>query len=268
MINFQRIIKYFAMFLSFLIIFGITSGVIGCLVVIGDIFSSKKETNGNVVSQTFNSLKIVVELNYADLIIKDGETLKLTSLENTIVTEEDNGVLKIKENNYPFSFKKKRNTVTLEVPSNIIYDDVKINSASGSITIDSLNAQVLSLDLGAGVTTINNMNIKDNCSVSTGAGKFSILNGTINNLVFDMGIGESLITALLTGDSKINSSIGELKLDVLGPSSDYNLQVNKGVGTINVNGVSVLDGYATSGGSNSILVNGDIGLVDISFAQN
>ena len=112
------------------------------------------------------------------------------------------------------------------------------------------------------------MNIKDNCSVSTGAGKFSILNGTINNLVFDMGIGESLIKALLTGDSKIYSSIGKLKLDVLGPSSDYNLQVNKGVGTINVNGVSVLDGYATSGGSNSILVNGDIGLVDISFAQN
>ena len=95
------------MFLSFLIIFGITSGVIGCLVVIGDIFSSKKETNGNVVSQKFTSSKIVVELNYADLIIKDGETLKLTSLENTVVTEEDNGVLKIKENNYPFSFKKR-----------------------------------------------------------------------------------------------------------------------------------------------------------------
>ena len=88
----------------------------------------------------------------------------------------------------------------------------------------------------------------------------------LENLVFDMRIGESLITALLTGDSKVCSSIGELKLDVLGPSSDYNLQVNKGVGTINVNGVSVLDGYATSGGNNSILVNGDIGLVDISFA--
>ena len=83
-----------------------------------------------------------------------------------------------------------------------------------------------------------------------------------------MGIGEANIEALLTGDSNIDSGIGKLGLQVLGKENDYKLNISKGIGDITLNGKGVNGDYKTESGKHSIVVNGDIGLVDISFLQD
>lgn len=267
MIQLQKGIKYLAMFLAILIIVSMVNLVIGCFYLVSQAFDLKNDQNEYAIAENFTTDNINIELKYTDLIIQQGQTLKLTTNKAYITSEEKDGVLIVKENKKGWAIRKNKSEVLLEIPSDIEYKNVKIAAGAGTIIIKSLNTKELSLKLGAGVTTIENINVKDKCSINSGAGKLTINKGIINRLSLDMGVGEASIKTQLTGDSSVNSGIGKLMLNILGKENDYKLKISKGIGDINVNGQPICDGYSTNTGSHNVTVNGDIGLVDINFIE-
>ena len=54
--------------------------------------------------------------------------------------------------------------------------------------------------------TIDYLDVK-NSDIETGAGKFEIKKGNINNLDLDLGVGESGVTSKITGYNEIDTSM-------------------------------------------------------------
>ena len=62
-----------------------------------------------------------------------------------------------------------------------------------------LNTENLAFELGAGETEIQKLTVSKECEIEGGAGKLSILGGTINDLCLDLGVGEVNLITNLTG---------------------------------------------------------------------
>ena len=90
-----------------------------------------------------------------------------------------------------------------------------------------------------------------------GAGSFTILNGNINDLDLDIGVGKTNITSKITGNSTVDIGIGSLSLNLIG--NNYTFKVNKGIGKVLIDNKEVSDNEVLGMGSNTIKLNGGIG---------
>ena len=121
--------------------------------------------------------------------------------------------------------------------------------------------------LGAGETKIDKLIVTDKCKIESGAGKLSILSGNINQFDLEVGIGNFEATALVTRNSKINAGIGNLKLTLRGSRENYQIQAEKGIGTIRIGDKNVEDDYSYGNGDNLIKLNGGIGNIHVNFEE-
>ncbi|MGN1303228.1 MAG: DUF4097 family beta strand repeat-containing protein, partial [Clostridia bacterium] len=131
--------------------------------------------------------------------------------------------------------------------------------------IENINTENLYLELGAGETTIEKLNVTDDCKIESGAGKVSILSGNINELNLDMGVGKFEVTSAITGNSKINAGIGNLELNIQGNKENYTIKADKGIGSIKIDGKEVADDVTYGDGENTIKIDGGIGSINVDF---
>ena len=54
-----------------------------------------------------------------------------------------------------------------------------------------------------------------------------------------MGLGQLNLTSALTGDCNLDSGVGEMNVTLLGSKDDYELDIEKGIGNITVDGKNV-----------------------------
>ena len=151
------------------------------------------------------------------------------------------------------------------LPENSQFKTVKIQAGAGKIQIENLVTDSLSLELGAGETSIQRLNVSENCKIESGAGKVSLLDGRIKNLDLDLGVGKFELTSSLLGSNKINAGIGSLELNLLGNKKDYLIKADKGIGAIHVDESVVSDDSTVGTGENTIKIDGGIGNIDVSF---
>ena len=88
-----------------------------------------------------------------------------------------------------------------------------------------------------------------------------------NNLNFDIGVGTTEITTRITGTSEINTGVGKLELNLIGSINDYELTIDKGVGSIKLNNESLKDKSVVGTGNNYLLIEGGIGLTSITTSE-
>lgn len=261
----QRIIKYFAIALAFLIIFSIFSSIFGFI----NTFTIKKEKDREIES-IFNSddanvAYLDIDVKAVDLVIKKGDKLLAESNNKYINCKQNNNKLIIKERKHS-SWSKNNNKLIITIPENIEFDAFRLDAGAGKIDIDQINSKKADINLGAGKATINVLNATDKLKLDTGAGKLDILNGSINNLDLDMGVGKVSINSKLTGNSKIDAGVGNLKIDLLNKIDDYYIDISKGLGSISLNGEDLSEGTYGSG-SNEINIDGGIGNIDITTIE-
>lgn len=94
-------------------------------------------------------------------------------------------------------------------------------------------------------------------------GKVTLSDTEFNDLDLDIGIGQFLITTKLTGNNKINAGIGNLDINLIDSIENYSIDVDKGIGSININGKNVSDNTKYGNGANHIEVDGGIGSINI-----
>ena len=264
----QKVIKYVAISLAILLIVTIISSLVYLFNALGNTFSFDKEYNDNLeminLNEEFNN--ITIDLKSTDLIIKYSDKLKLEVTSNINYTI-DNNLLLIKENKNNL-FKNRNNLVTLYIPSDKVYNDVKIANGAGIINIEKIAANNLHLELGAGKVVIDNLETYTSTMIDGGAGKIDINNGLISYLNFDMGVGEVNLTAKVLGKSEIDCGIGAANINLLGNSNDYQIDVDKGIGEFTIDNVSVHDEDIYGSGINSLDVDSGLGKVTIKFINN
>lgn len=265
----QKIIKYIALAFAVCLIVGIISGIIKLIGGISFILSRKDKSSTKenefvelIEADTVSILDI--ELEYAQLIIKKGDCFKAETTDKTISIKSNKAKLTIKESNKIFH-STEGETVILYIPESHQFESVEIESGAGTVEIETLNVKKLSLDLGAGKATFNELLVSESADIDCGTGLTAISGGEIRNLDIDVGVGKLEITSKLTGNCSIDNGIGSAEIKVLNHQDLYTVETSNGIGTISINGQNVSQDIVIGTGENLIKISGGIGNVNLLF---
>lgn len=263
MIQFQKLIKYCAIAFAFFLIFNIISGIIYVISLFSNVSTKGNSLNEfknlNVKQDTFI---LNIDAFSMNITIKTGNKLKIESNNKNINFKQANNRLSIKEKHGWFN-KTQNSDLIIYVPQNFIFDTVSIESGAGKLNVEQLLTKNLSLELGTGKVVINNLNTLNNTEIDGGAGSIEINNGKINNLDLDMGIGQLSLNSTLIGNNKIDSGVGMIDLNLNGTINDYKIKVDKGIGSVNLNGEKIKGDTYYGTGSNLVDIDGGIGSINI-----
>ena len=270
----QKIIKYLATAFAVFLIVSIISGVLSVFYALSAVLGLKKvenkvnEEKAMINFEASNDVATVdIDVDFTNLIIKNGDYLRVETNNQNIDYKQDNQKLEIKEKTHNWFAKNDEGNLIVYIPENLKFEQVKINADAGKIHIENLNTEKLNLELGAGETEIENLIVTYNCKINSGAGKVSISSGKINDLKLDMGIGKFEISSEITGNSKVNAGIGNLNLDIKGIRENYTLKANKGIGNIKIDKKEISEDAVYGSGENAIKIEGGIGNIDVNFSE-
>lgn len=293
----QKIIKYFAIALAASLIVAIFSSIIFGLSQAGHMIgiftesdrpedgnSGRKEpigSEGNVSgSQDDGAMENVkidlkekeitaldVELKYINLQIKQGEYFAVETNDTDITCMQNRETFVIKdEKKLKFKNQEDRELIVY-IPEGFCFQDVEIEAGAGEMEIDYLQTEELSLDLGAGKTTIHELLVLREADIDSGAGKIEILSGTLKNLDLNQGVGHLTLCCELIGNSEVDAGIGNVELELLGSLEQYSFKANKGLGPITLNGEELTDGVRYGNGDCFVKIDGNVGKIQIACKE-
>lgn len=270
----QKVIKYlataFAVFLIITIISAILSGGYALLSALGLI-----HTNNDIVTENLKVISkevkevttLKIDLAYTNLDIKTGDDFKVETNNSKITFEENNGSVKIKEENRNWlNNNNMSSNLIIYIPEDMIaIDETKIQTGAGKINIEKLNTQSLYLELGAGDVYIENVIATGETKIDGGVGKTELKSCEINNLKANLGMGEFTFSGKLTGKSKIDSGVGAINIDLIDNKNNYKIDVSKGLGNVTLDGQKLEVDRVYGIGENYLDIDGGIGEIKIDF---
>lgn len=269
----QKIIKYcavaFAIFLIITVISIVLSAGYGLLNAIGIINFNRYSLLENMVTISDDAEEFVsinLDIKSSNLQIKTGDKFEVKTNNSNIKYSNENGSIKIKEDKVAnwFFGKIDIGELIIYIPENMKQiDEVKINIGAGTVFIEQLNTKNLYLDLGAGNVEIDKLTVSEELKINGGAGNININSGEIANVDLDLGVGNTKIKSDITGNSNINTGVGELNLYLSLDADNYKINVNKGLGKITFNDDKILDDTIIGNGENYIKISGGVGNINI-----
>ena len=177
-----------------------------------------------------------------------------------------NGTLKIHEKGIP-GFNANDSVLKISLPSASSFKTVKIEMGAGKTHIANLNTDILDLNLGAGKNLLEKIEVNTQTKIEGGAGLTEIMASTLNNVDFDLGVGKVFINASILGNSKIECGVGSVELNLLGNQESYQLNVEKGIGSIDVADKIYNNDDTIGNGNNYLKIEGGIGNIKVGFTN-
>lgn len=269
----QKVIKYWAIALAVLLTVMIVGLIIKAVVFIGGSFT-EEDVIGELQNYYTSSdvQRLDIEINAADVYVKEGETLLVESNLKNLKVEEKNGCLTIKDSTKVRRQLFDSNTFkeavfTLYVPEGTVFDEINLTTGAVRLTVDVLSAKTIDLKLGAGDVSIGSLFASKSADIEGGAGRITVSGGSLNGLDLEMGVGELNLTSALSGECKLELGIGASNITLIGNSEDYELEVEKGIGSIYVDGKAVTDFGSSGNGTAEVKISGGIGEINVRFEE-
>ena len=258
----QKIIKYLAIaFAIFLIV-----TIVGSIITIGSSITGIFSDNGPVETRNLEledgSKDLIIKLSASNLKIKNGPSFKVEYDDTYITISEENNKLKIEEQNKKWYLGFKASNVTLYIPEDTRFDNIKIETGAGKFEAEMLETDDLDLSLGAGKTVIEKV-IAEDARIETGAGELVIKEGILTDAKIEVGVGKLDVRAEFRGNTNIETGVGSSNITLMPAAEDYKIEFKKGIGSIKYNGKSVSDDSIVGEGTNFIKIDGGIGAINV-----
>lgn len=271
----QKVIKYialgFAAFLIVTIISAILSGGYALLRAFGLIHVDKNIVTEElkVISSEVKEISTLkIDLSCTNLDVKIGDNFKVETNNSKITFTNDNGSVKIKEENRNWLNNNKESNLMIYIPRDMIaIDETKIETGAGKINIEKLNTQSLYLELGAGDVYIKNLTVTKEAKIDGGLGRTELKSCEINNLKANLGMGDFVFNGKLTGKNEIDSGVGAIDIDLMDNKGNYKINVSKGLGNVTLDGQKLEMDRVYGTGENYLDVDGGIGEIKIEFKE-
>ncbi len=270
----QQIIKILAIIFAIIIIVNIFGWIIfgiSTFLGVNIINEGRQKTTNFSKTYTTNITKLKVETAISKLTIRRGEELKVegTNLPKQFSSKIIGNTLTIKEEGNENIFQNNPNSeIVVTLPDTISLNTLELDMGIGNNVIENINAKNLDLDCGVGNLDITNLTITNRAKIDGGAGKTTIQNSNLNDLDLDTGIGEVNLQVHLTGNNKIDSGVGNLKIDLTKSATEYAITTKTGIGKMTIDHQNCQDNHTYGNGENQILISGGVGQVEIQTAQN
>ena len=231
----QKVIKYiataFAVFLIVTIISAILNGGYALLKAFGLIHTDRNIVTEDlkVISSEVEEISTLkLELAFANLEIKTGDSFRVETNNSKITFSNDNGSVKVKEEKYNWS-------------------------------ANNDNASELIIYIPENITVL------DEAKIDGGVGRTELKSCEINNLKANLGMGEFVFSGKLTGKSEVDSGVGAINIDLLDSSKNYTIDLDKGIGAVTLNGEKLEMDRVYGTGENYLDIDSGIGEVKINF---
>ena len=271
----QKVIKYialgFAAFLIVTIISAILSGGYALLRAFELIHVDKNIVTEElkVISSEVKEISTLkIDLSCTNLDVKIGDNFKVETNNSKITFTNDNGSVKIKEENRNWLNNNKESNLIIYIPRDMIaIDETKIETGAGKINIEKLNTQSLYLELGAGDVYIKNLTVTKEAKIDGGLGRTELKSCEINNLKANLGMGDFVFNGKLTGKNEIDSGVGAIDIDLMDNKGNYKINVSKGLGNVTLDGQKLEMDRVYGTGENYLAVDGGIGEIKIEFKE-
>lgn len=213
------------------------------------------------VSSGIHSLDI--RLNAADFEIVEADGFSVESNLKYLSVSEKNGILVI-EDKARGGLSYTDAALKLYIPRGTVFREVEIATGAAKLTVEVLSTDKLELNLGAGDVRFAQLDVTSDAEIEGGAGQITVESGSIRNLTLEMGVGELNLTAALLGNSDLEFGVGESNVTLLGSAADYRVSVEKGIGSVCIDGKDA-SGFSGGNGQNRVEIEGGIGAVNIAF---
>ncbi len=264
MTEFQKVIKYCAIALALLLTVGIIGGILSAVGAVSLFFDGDgvlENMKAYDISGEVLSLKI--DIAAADFEICSGDEFKAESNIKKLKVENESGTLVISEDNRAWRVGDNKAKLILYIPDGTVFKNAEIVAGAGRVKAGTVISENLRLVLGAGEFIIENLSASKSADIDGGAGKLQINGGELNNLDLDMGVGALYLQSSLKGNADLDFGVGKTELVLEGSEDDYQIDVDKGLGAVTVEGNSLNGTYGS--GNNKIDINGGVGEIQIGF---
>ena len=267
MTDVQKLIKYIAIALAVALIFVIFSSILSVLRIftfIDDGDAVNDETTVYDVSQLITDLDF--KISAAEFTVKTGDKLYIESNLKNLKVSENGSKLTVVEKT-KVNYKVNKAFLTLYIPKDTLFNDVEIEAGAGKISLGEFSCRSLSLELGAGDFSADTLTVNDECTIHGGVGEFTVYSGTITDLEMEMGVGDMKLSSALYGTCDLSFGIGNAELTLTGTKEDYKLKIEKGIGSINLDGDKLTGDTTLGNGNTRIDIEGGIGNIDIKYGE-
>lgn len=319
----QKVIKYCAMAFAILLsvailgsivmaVAGVTTGVFGVNTVVGEnkerVNLSEEYTIEEAKAQGIT--KILVDCN-AEIILEQGEKLaieaynvtedyKIKCVDDTFRIVEDKSNFTIHWFWLPNATKQEKVVVT--IPEELEYEQIKVLSGSGAVSVNGVEAETLVLDsgsgrvavdkvratyflvdsgsgkvtvsdtvasetkfvTGSGAVTMNDSELGE-LMLDTGSGAVSLNRIVAEDAEVDTGSGAVSVTGVLTGTCEFETGSGSLTIRLDGQEEEYRVKAECGSGTFRINGKKMEDGSYGSNVRGELIIDSGSGSVNVEF---
>ncbi|TLG75376.1 DUF4097 family beta strand repeat-containing protein [Culicoidibacter larvae] len=200
---------------------------------------SKLVDNVEIIAADVKDVHVQYD-GYSDITTKYNEATKTLELKSdpTIGMGIINGGFK-------FNFFKWNHagTLTITVPKTLTY--FSSSDIVGNMTISGLSLENLKLESGVGNTTMENITVDNNASITGGVGNIDIIGLTAETLKIRGGIGnQSFENITVSGTSTIDAGIGNIYIT----DSKLNILTGSlGIGNLDLNGTTIEQNKLKSG---------------------
>ncbi|WMJ90037.1 DUF4097 family beta strand repeat-containing protein [Anaerocolumna sp. MB42-C2] len=277
MSEFQKVIKYcaiaFAAFLAFTIITGIVTAVFS----ITGVLSNTSNRNLIDINKSFENVKsLSVDHGIGNLNIESGsgnnvEVNASNVTDDFVVEKSFSGELRVKSKFNFWNFiggnngVNDKSKITIYIPEGFTFDRVKLDAGAGNIDIDSVQTEKLDINAGAGNIEGSKI-IAEQVKLDGGVGEINFNEVKFTDSDIDSGVGNIKLQGVLYGKNKIECGVGGVTLDLDQSSDDFRLSVDKGLGSIYINGEKYSDLKWNNRTADNVLdVDGGVGDIDINF---
>lgn len=273
----QQIIKVLAIIFGIFIIVNVVGGVIFGISLFAEFaMIGEKETNristkefSQIYQNNVNTIK--VETAISKLTIQKGTELKVegSNLPSRFTAKVSGTTLTVKEEGNKQWFNENiTSEIVITIPEGKTLTKLELSSGVGTNTIQDFTVETLDLDCGVGTMQINNVTVLSKTRMNGGAGRTVVENSKFKNLDLDSGVGEMVISADLTGNSKIDSGVGRLSLNLLRSEEDYTIKTQTGLGRMALNGRKCTDNGVYGSGNEEIKIDGGVGVIEVTTLEN
>ncbi|MGB8455116.1 MAG: DUF4097 family beta strand repeat-containing protein [Anaerocolumna sp.] len=279
MSEFQKIIKYCAMAFAAFLAFSIVTGIVTAVFSLTGFISNSSGKELADYNKSFENVKsLSVENGIGTLTIKTGTTnnvvVKAEKVNDDFTAQQSfSGELKIKSKFNFWNFIRGKNgigdksKITIYIPDDFVADKVELDAGAGNIDIEALSAEKFDIKAGAGNIDGSRI-IADQVKLDGGVGEITLEDVKFTDADIDSGVGNVKIQGVLYGKNKIDCGVGEINLELMQSTDDFNLKVDKGLGSVYIDGEKFSDlNWDNGAADNSLDINGGVGDIDISFRE-
>lgn len=225
------------------------------------------ETKTYEITSEIHTLKI--QISAADFTIEHGDSFYVESNLNSLSVSESNGALVIVDEEHSLSGIHSTDytdaKLKLCIPAGVVFTSVDITTGAARLTADALSANSVALKLGAGNVQFGCLNAYSDADITGGAGQITVASGILHDLELKVGVGELNLTTSLRGNSDLEFGVGKSNLTLIGSKDNYRVDIEKGIGSVSVDGLSVSDFGGSKYGQNYVAIHGGVGDINIVF---